>query len=210
MSDEEWERWTAAFKERGRPMPDIVKRARRDEVRARVGMVLFYALATAVFVRQLWIVGTADTGWERARAAFACGGMGLMVGGVALGMHGAGPAVTNAPLDLLAAMERRNMGRGKMILLLRWCLAYFVVGACVLLAARWWTGTWDPKETRLLLVNLTVSPAVVLTFTRRMRVRLEQHEREIAEARTRDRRSTQAVARGGGPGGVPLMRRASG
>ena len=177
MSDEEWERWRAAFQKGGRVMPDVVRRARNDGLRARWAMVATYAVTATAFLLQLWALAHKDRPLDRATAALACVVIGVVVGAGATAMQGTWSARGDAPLDALAALDRRNAGRQRVVVVMRWCVGLFCAAAIGLHFA---LGSGEPLSK---LAQLALPIVLMVLVDRRARWRFERDRREIAEAR---------------------------
>ena len=180
MSDEEWERWRAAFQKGGRVMPDIVRRARIEGLRARWGMGAIYAVATAAVLFELWSLVHKDGMLDRAMIALACVFVGVMVGAASAAIQGTWSAQGDAPLEALAALERRNAARERVLVVKRWGLGIFCVASFALSIA---LGRGVPGEPPSKLAWLAVPVVALVLVNRRLRARFDRDRREIAEAR---------------------------
>ncbi|MCL2448725.1 MAG: hypothetical protein FWD17_07255 [Polyangiaceae bacterium] len=146
-----------------------MRRARADGLRARWGLGALYLLGALALLWQFWVLQHAGTALERARAVVACVAVGVLVGAASAAMQGTWSAQGDAPFDLLAALERRNAGRQRLLVVLRWCVGPFSV-AEVALGARVWT--------------TALAIGLVVVFDRRARALFDRDRRELVEARS--------------------------
>lgn len=161
-------------------MPDVVRRARNDARRARWAMAASYAVFVAAILFELWMLAHKDRPLDRAGIALACAFAGALMGAASAAMQGTWSAQGDAPLDALAALERRNAGRQRVLVVMRWCVAVFIVASIALYVA---LGRGVPGEPLSKLARLGVPVVLMVLVDRRARARFERDRRESAEAR---------------------------
>lgn len=180
MSDNEWERWKATFQKGDRPMPDVVNRARSDRRKAMVGAVLVYAIAAAVLASSAATLHRGSPPADVIEFVVVLLGMGVMLVAVHRAMRGTFTATGAAPLDALAAMERRHAGRLRIMKLVPWMFAFFLVTGLLLGAMR---GGITPGAAVTTAAATTFVGVCVGFLYPRMRRRIDRDLREAAEAR---------------------------
>ncbi|HTQ41459.1 MAG TPA: hypothetical protein VMI75_01805, partial [Polyangiaceae bacterium] len=107
MSDQEWERWKTTFQQGGRPIPRVLKRARRDRRQAVVGLVLVYVILVGTMASKVPALLHASTRADIADFVLGLLGSAAIVVAVHRAMRGTLKATGAAPLEALAQLERR-------------------------------------------------------------------------------------------------------
>lgn len=183
MSDQEWERWKATFQKGERPMPDVVKRvigrARRDRTSALVGLGALYVILAATMGSRVPALRHASTPAEVADFVAGLLGAVAIVVAVHVTMRGTFRGTGAAPLEALAALERRHAGRLRLMRVIPWI---GVCGAAAGVAPRVMTEGFTHRVVEPLA--LTVAALVLWAFVwLRMRPRIDRDLRDVGEAR---------------------------
>ena len=132
MGDTEWERWQSSWKTENRPMPEVLRRAKSDRLRAIVGTVIFCAiLLVEIAVAVTGLRGDASPGGVAAAVLILASSAGLGVG-FFVAMRGSWAKSSGSPLELLAGLERRHLARRRLMLVVLVCTAVIVTGVLAL------------------------------------------------------------------------------
>jgi hypothetical protein len=182
MSDDEWERLKASYERGGRPMPRVVKTATTDRMRAWLGMVGMYAIGALEVFASVGMIRRARTALDLQSPIQTLIGVALIVGGAHIAMRGTFGRSVSTPGEVLAALERRNAGRKKLLHMMPWFVGFFVVTslagdiAHVVIA----------DKVADVVASFTIQAsalALVVWALRQMRRKMTRDTREIAEAR---------------------------
>jgi hypothetical protein len=199
MSDQEWERWKATFEKGGGPMPDVVKRARTDRKRFLLGLLGLYLLSGAQIAVHIPALRHAHTVLEGGDHAIVIATVALVIASAHVAMRGAFAGAGEGPADLLAAMDRRNAGRLRLVRAIPWIMAFTVGASAAIFIARAMTHQVEVAgEIAGLVIQAAVVVFVVLVV-RRFRSYLDGELRASAEAR----RLLAADGSEGAPGAPP-------
>jgi hypothetical protein len=180
MSDQEWERWKTTFQKGERPMPAIVKRARSDRRRQLLGLSGMYVIAAGSVATQIPALRHARTLTEYAEPIVGMLLLAAFLVAVHLTMRGTFGQHGAAPLEALAALERRHRARMRIMKMVPWVFA-FVVAVSLAMAAM--TDGFTPQMIEQLAAAALFVAGVVAFVYPRLRARLEREVREAAEAR---------------------------
>ena len=184
MSDAEWERFKATFKQGGKRMPSIVKRAESDRRRLILGFVGIYVLAGLQ-------IGFAIRALARARDLIgASAPMVVVIVTVAIvimghvAMRGSFRDDGSAPLALLDGLERRHAGRRRMMRWMPWVTGAAVAGtvgtvAAAMIATRRFHAGLAASTAAACLATI----ALVWITNRRVGAKIDRELREATEAR---------------------------
>lgn len=182
--DQEWKRWKTTFQKEERPMPNVMNRARSDGRRARLGLAGIYAVATLEVFGQ-----TPDIRHARSLGGLmgpfaVLSAMVLIIVGAHVAMRGSFKEAGATPRELLAAMEKRHMGRLRLVRFMPWAGAY-VVAATLAVAAREWVraGRVDPLTAVAEVGACALVIALMIWVGRRTREVIQRELSEAAEAR---------------------------
>ena len=177
MSDQEWERWKTTFQKGGRPVPSVLKRARRDRKQAVVGLVLVYVILGCTMASQVPALRHAP---QAEVAEFVVGllvGVALIVA-VHVTMRGTfKPTGAAVPLEALAQLERRHAGRLRLVRMLPWFAACLFTATVATEGLTTRVVEWLAGEAALLVVYFVVFVRLL------MRPRIDRDLRDVAEAR---------------------------
>jgi hypothetical protein len=180
MSDNEWERWKTTFRKGERPMPDVVKRARRDRRKQLVGMGVVYVGLAGVAASEIPALLHARTLAEYVGPIVHMSLCAAFVVAVHLTMRGTFGRHGVPPLEALAALERRHRARIRLTRMIPWVGAFFVAANVATDAMT--VGVTGPTLETLAVLVLFVAGLVAFVYPR-LRARLEREAREAAEAR---------------------------
>ena len=184
MNDEEWKRWASTYAREQRPMPRVLGRARTDRKRAILGFTVLYALAALLaprYVREL----SAAHGWVAiASSLFMLLFLLAIIVGAHVTMRGTFAPAAGAPLDLLAALERRHAGRRRLMRFMPWLTGVGVCGVIATAAAETLAaGRFDLWSAAATLATCGVTVGFVGLTIKRVGTLIERELREAAEAR---------------------------
>jgi len=184
MSDAEWDRLRATFREGGRPMPNIVKRAATDRRRMLLGFAGIYALAGLELAFALPALARAKSSVEAAAPTVVVLGSLAVVAVAHASMRGGFRADGVTPVALLDALATRHAGRRRLMRAMPWLTAAVVVGtigsaAWAMIAA----GRFEPVVAALTAAVSAATVALVWGVIRREGATIDRELREAAEAR---------------------------
>lgn len=128
MSDDEWARWKRTFQSGGKPMPNIIKRAKTDRLRAVVGVALVYVIAAGELAFAVPRLLAARTAVEAMAPLVIIAAMILIGVAVAVSVRGTLGASGATPNELLDALERRHAGRRKLGRFMPWGIGFCTLG----------------------------------------------------------------------------------
>jgi hypothetical protein len=184
MSDHDWDTWKTLWKEGGRPMPEIVTRARTDRQRAMMGMAMAYVIVAAELTSVVVMVRHARTLLDYGAPVVITSTCAFILVGMHAAMRGTWEAFGATPEALLGALERRHKGRLRLCRILPWATSYVVIGTLGLVVAE-----SVARGHHSLLVALFTTAVCLGTVgfavwvIRRTRRGVERDLREVAEAR---------------------------
>ncbi|APR77254.1 Hypothetical protein A7982_02601 [Minicystis rosea] len=184
MSDAEWERFKATFKQGGRPMPSIVKRAESDRRRLILGFVGIYAIVAVQ-------LGFAIRALARARDLVGASEPVMtvlvtlaIVVIVHVSMRGGFRDDGSAPLALLEGLERRHAGRRRMMRWMPWLIGAGIAGTMgTMTATMIATGQFQPGPAATTAATCLASIALAWIMIRRVGTKIDRELREAHEAR---------------------------
>lgn len=127
MSDDEWERWKAAYAQHARPIPPVLRRARTDRARAQWGMTFLYLLSIAIAAPVLLDLRVHHAAFDVAKSVIGLATLAMLVVGAGIAMRGTIGHSTDEPLALLDGLERRHAGRRRLIRIMPWLAGAMVV-----------------------------------------------------------------------------------
>jgi hypothetical protein len=179
MSDQEWERWKTTFQKGGRPVPAVLKRARRARWVPLVGLVFVYVVLAGTMASK---VPTLRHATRADIADFVLGLLGSAAIIVAFhtAMRGTFRATVATPLEALAAFERYQAGRLRLMRAIVW------IAACACAASLGLTVVTEGFTTRVveLLAEAVTLIVLIVAFVRfLLRPRIDRYLREATEAR---------------------------
>jgi hypothetical protein len=184
MSDEEWQRWAATYAKEGRSIPAVMRRARTDRTRALLGVTVAYVLLAFLLVSGLRELRRAHTIGALAPPLFMMLYVPIVIVGLHLTMWGRFGRAGQAPLDLLADLERRHAGRRRLIRFVRWIAGIGVCGtiavdAIAMLAAC----RFDLPQAFGTLATCAATVGFVWFTVKRVGRLIDQELQQAAEAR---------------------------
>lgn len=184
MSDEEWNRWAGAWNRGGKPLPNVMKRAKSDRRRAFLGLGVLYAIAMLEVGFAIPALRAAKSFSDAAAPALVTVAMAVIIAGAHVVMRGTWSDAGRAPGDLLDAMERRHAARRRLGRLTGWCAAFLCAGAIgVAILDMIHEGRFDVAEAGGTLGICAFAGAFVWVVLKRTMALIERELREAAEAR---------------------------
>jgi hypothetical protein len=183
MSSQEWERWKATYEKGGGSMPNVIKRAKTDRMRFLLGMLGLHVLSALQVLAQIPRLRRAHSALEHADPAIIIATTALILASAHIAMRGTLERTGERPVDLIAAMERRNAGRLLLVRAMPWIMAFTIASSLAVFVARAVTHQVDVADESAGLVLQGAGVAFVLLVLRRFRRDIGRDMLESAEAR---------------------------